>query len=76
MPAVWVITRHGALVETHETLAAAQRAFWVLTAHSLKVGGRADYELNARSSNGVCEPSACSPSLPDWALKVLAEYGL
>lgn len=68
------IRHHGKVVETHETLSAATRAFWVLTAHELKNGRVADLELDTKTSD--CIPALPRAGLPDWAADVLAPYGL
>lgn len=68
------IKRHGKVVETHDTLFKATRAFWILTAHELKHNRLADYELDTRTCD--CVRMLKRSELPDWAADVLAAEGL
>lgn len=69
------IKRKGRVVETHEKMDAAIRAFWILTAHALGCGHVADYELDTR-----CEPNPLQAprrsEVPDWVAGILAQHGM
>lgn len=74
---VWLaykITRHGKTVEEHNTLREATRAFWILSAHELKHGRVADYNLDTGTCDSVANFEHCRPSIPGWALEVLREH--
>ncbi len=68
------IKKLGKVVESHSTLGAATRAFWILTAHELMNGRVADYEFDTMT----CDTVQCLPrtSLPDWAADELAKWDL
>lgn len=68
------IKRSGRVVETHQTMPAATRAFWILTAQELKHCRLADYELDTKSCD--CVQMLRRAELPDWAADVLASYDL
>jgi hypothetical protein len=72
----YAIRHEGKVVETHETLRAATRAFWILSAHELKNGRCANLELDTHTCDSVAGPEHCSPPLPDWATEVLRAHGL
>lgn len=62
----------GKVVESHETLDRATKAFWILTAHELKNERKAAYTLDTRSCDGVQDFSKFD--LPRWAKEVLKEH--
>lgn len=69
------VKHNGKPVESHETLSAATRAFWLLTARELKNGRVANLEFDTHSSDSVAGPEHCRPSLPDWACEALRAHG-
>ena len=65
-------------LERHPGFRAAERAFWLLTAHELKNGRIADLTLTGKSAcaPSVCFPDECVPALPEWAMEILKAHDL
>lgn len=68
------IKRKERVVETQETLGAATKAFWILTAQELKNDRVADYTMDTRTEDSV--RLMRRSELPAWAADVLAKYDL
>lgn len=72
----YAIKQFCKIVETHASLEAAERAFWVLTAHELKNGRTANLELNTYSSDCVSDPEKYRASFAPWVVDVLVQHEL